>query len=161
MSIQRERIPGSRRWSNVAWCVILASAGSGFWFTGIHSDLALQGAVMCFYGSIAFTLSIYLLLTIWWDVGGGYNEYDLDKKSVTICRKGFGQQQIRLEYKREEIQSLKVVVKDGLNPKREIYLCTNSGAQIPLTAVGEPMPLAQLEQKATQLAKWLDLAGIV
>nr|UNJ15455.1 photosystem I assembly protein Ycf4 [Cyanidioschyzonaceae sp. 1] len=161
MSIQKEHIPGSRRFSNILWCIILASAGSSFWFSGFHSDLALQGAIMCFYGSVAFTLSIYLFLTIWWDVGGGYNLYDTDKKSVTIWRKGFGKQQIRLEYKREQIQSLKVVVKDGLNPKREIYLCTISGAQIPLTAVGEPMPLAQLEQKATQLAKWLGLAGIV
>jgi hypothetical protein len=158
MSIQRESIIGSRRWSNMISCAILVTAGSGFWFNGMQSELALQGAIMCFYGSVAVTLSVYLFLTIWWDVGGGYNEYDTENKSITIWRRGFGNKTIFLKYTRDQMQALKVVVKDGLNPKREIYLCTTTGAQIPLTAVGEPMPLAELEQKATQLAQWLNLS---
>jgi hypothetical protein len=37
-----------------------------------------------------------------------------------------------------------------------IYLCTTDDRRIPLTEVGEPMPLALLEEKATQLADFLE-----
>ena len=35
-----------------------------------------QGLVMSFYGVAGLTLALYLWLTIAWDVGSGYNEFN-------------------------------------------------------------------------------------
>jgi hypothetical protein len=42
-----------------------------------------------------------------------------------------------------------------LNPKREIYILTKDKKQIPLTRVGEPLLLSQIETEAVELARFL------
>ena len=57
----------------------------------------------------------------------------------------------------QEIKSIKLSIAEGLNPKREIYLQTKDQRQIPLTRVGEPLLLSQIEEEAVELANFLNI----
>jgi hypothetical protein len=54
-----------------------------------------------------------------------------------------------------EIQAVKVEVRDGLSPQRRLALRVRSRRDMPLTRVGEPMPLAELERSGAELARFL------
>ena len=101
----------------------------------------------------------YLILIIFWDVGGGYNEFDLANSTIRLVRRGFPgeNRNILLSYPLNEIKSLEVEVKEGINPRRALYLITVDKRRIPLTGIGDPMPLFLLEEKATTLAKFLNI----
>nr|YP_009313277.1 Photosystem I assembly protein Ycf4 [Dichotomaria marginata]SCW21531.1 Photosystem I assembly protein Ycf4 [Dichotomaria marginata] len=173
--MKRDNIQGSRRISNYWWAVCILSGGLGFFLAGLSSYLNLdllpftqssellfipQGIIMTFYGTIALVLSSFLWLTIIWDVGSGYNLFDIEKGIVIIFRLGFpGKNRIvQLRYPIGDIKSIKVRIQDGLTPKREIYLRTKDNREIPLNRIGEPLKLSDLEQKATELAR---LLGVV
>lgn len=172
--IKRDIIVGSRRISNYFWSSFLFIGGLGFLLAGFSSYFKInllpftnlteivfipQGITMTFYGMLAICLSIYIGLTILWDVGGGYNEYNKVDSIVRIVRNGFPGQnrRILLVYPLNNIKSIKVNVQDGLNPRRTIVLCTKDQRQIPLTAVEQPRPLTELENEATNLAKFLEV----
>jgi Ycf4 len=172
--IRRDTILGSRRFSNYFWATVLLIGGIGFLLTGFSSffrkkflpfmesnELAFipQGILISFYGVIAITLSIYLILIIIWDVGGGYNEFDKVNKLVRIVRKGFPgrNRQILLVYPISEIKSIKISIQDGINPKRMMFLCTKDQRQIPLNQVEEPRSLSEVEKQASEIAKFLDV----
>ena len=55
----------------------------------------------------------------------------------------------------KEIQAVKVDVRDGLNPRRRLALRVQGRRDLPLTTVGEPMPLAELERGGAELARFL------
>ena len=55
------------------------------------------------------------------------------------------------------IKKLKLKIQEGLNPKREIYLCTKDQRQIPLTRVGEPLLLSSIEEEAVDLSLFLNV----
>ena len=57
----------------------------------------------------------------------------------------------------EETKSIKVKVKDGLNPKRQLLLCLKDNREIPLTGTDNPAPLSQIEGEAVDLAKYLNI----
>jgi len=44
-----------------------------------------------------------------------------------------------------------------LNPTRSIYLCLKDERKIPLTPLQEPISISDLEEEASNLAKFLDL----
>jgi Ycf4 len=98
-----------------------------------------------------------LWLTILLNVGGGYNKYDNKKGTITIFRLGFPgkNRNVRLDYSFQEIQAIRINLQEGLTPRREIYLKTKDNREIPLTRVGEPLLLAEIEEKATELAQFL------
>nr|YP_009315120.1 Photosystem I assembly protein Ycf4 [Titanophycus setchellii]SCW23575.1 Photosystem I assembly protein Ycf4 [Titanophycus setchellii] len=175
MLVRQDKIKGSRRLSNYWWAFTILAGGLGFFLAGLSSYFKQdflpftssaqllfipQGIIMTFYGTTALFLSIFLWLTIFWDVGGGYNRFDQEKGIVTIFRLGFpGKNRIVcLEYSMQDIKSIKVIIQDGLTPKREIYLKTKDNREIPLTRVGEPMILSEIENQATELAR---LLGVV
>jgi hypothetical protein len=54
-----------------------------------------------------------------------------------------------------EIQAVKVEVRDGLSPRRRLALRLQGRRDLPLTRVGEPMPLADLERGGAELARFL------
>jgi hypothetical protein len=172
--IRRDTILGSKRLSNYFWSGILLSGGIGFFLAGLSSYLNTnllpfaspneliflpQGIVMLFYGIVGLSLGTYLFLTILWDVGGGYNEFNKVDSLIRISRNGFPgkNRQIFLVYPITNIKSIKVRIQDGLNPKRIIYLCTKDLREIPLTPVQEPASLTVLEQEASDLAKFLEV----
>ena len=172
MSFKQDNIIGSRRFSNYWWATCVLIGGLGFFLAGISSYLHVnllpftssadllfipQGIIMTFYGTIALLLSIFLWLTILWNVGGGYNQFDTNKGLITIFRLGFPgkNRNVCLKYSIQEVQAIKVSIQEGLSPKREIYLKTKDNREIPLTRVGEPLLLTEIEEKATELAQFL------
>jgi len=172
MNIKTEHIIGSRRISNYWWATIILTGGIGFFLAGISSYFSInllpftssanllfipQGIVMTFYGTVAIFLSLFLWLTILWNVGGGYNKFDIQEGLITIFRLGFPgkNRNVCLRYSIDEIKAIKISIKEGLAPKREIYLQTKDNREIPLTRVGEPLLLSEIEESATELAQFL------
>jgi len=148
--------------------------GIGFFLVGLSSYLQIQilpftrvdnisfipqGIVMTFYGSIGILLSLFLFANIIFNVGGGFNKYDKNLNKVEIFRLGFPIQnrEIYLAYNFKDIRSIKLSIQEGLNPKREIYLCTKDQRQIPLTRVGEPLLLSSIEEEAVDLSLFLNV----
>lgn len=177
--VRRDIVIGSKRFSNYFWALFLFLGGTGFLLAGFSSFLNInllpftnsselvfipQGIVMSFYGVVAVTLSIYITLTIFWDIGSGYNEFNKIDELVRIARKGFPgkNRQILLVYSVNEIKSIKISIQDGINPKRMIFLCTKDQRQIPLNQVEQPRSLLELEMQASEIAKFLgvNLEGI-
>lgn len=173
--VRRDIIVGSKRFSNYFWAITLLLGGTGFLLAGFSSyfkknflpfanptDLVFipQGIVMTFYGVVAISLSIYIILTIIWDVGSGYNEYNKVDELIRIARNGFPgkNRRILLVYPFNNIKSIRLSIQDGINPKRVIYLCTKDQRQIPLTQVEQPRPLIELEKQASELAKFLEVS---
>nr|YP_009293655.1 photosystem I assembly protein Ycf4 [Rhodymenia pseudopalmata]AOM64337.1 photosystem I assembly protein Ycf4 [Rhodymenia pseudopalmata] len=171
-NIRTDYILGSRRISNYWWATVVLLGGLGFFFVGLSSYLKIellpftktnglfflpQGIIMIFYGTIAIMLSIFLWFTIAWDVGAGYNEFNQDKGIITIFRLGFpGQNRtLRLYYNIDEVQAIKIKIDEGFNSKREIYLKTKDQREIPVTTVGQPLLLAEIEDQAASIAQFL------
>jgi|SRR6478672_11865351 len=172
--VKRDIVLGSKRLSNYFWALLLMGGGLSFLLAGFSSYLKVnllpfanptelvfipQGIVMTFYGVVALCLSLYIGLTIIWDVGGGYNEFNKKDALVRIARNGFPgkNRQILLVYSFKNIKSIQLSVQDGLNPKRVIYLNTKDQRQIPLSQVEQPPSLLELETKASELASFLEV----
>ncbi len=62
---------------------------------------------------------------------------------------------MELVYPLSEVQGIRVEVKDGFNPIRALYLRLRGKRDIPLTEVGRPLALSELEDRAAQLARFL------
>jgi hypothetical protein len=160
---------GSRRLSNVLVAAVVSTGGLGFLLTSASSYLGTdllpighpaalawvpQGLVMGLYGLAAMLLATYLWTVIVLDVGAGANRFDKRAGVLTVTRRGF-RQLIRVETPLKDIQAVKVDVRDGLNPRRRLALRVQGRRDLPLTRVGEPMPLAELERGGAELARFL------
>jgi hypothetical protein len=171
-TIFRYSIPGARRWSNYIWAIVLFLGGSGFLLTGISAyvqsqflpwsnNISIQffpqGLVMCFYGFLGILLSLYIWLIILWDLGEGFNEFNFETQSIRIFRWGFPgkNRRIDFQYPMNDVQSIRVEIQEGLNPKRLIYLKLRGNREIPLTRAGQPISIQELENQAADLAKLL------
>ena len=172
--IRQDNIVGSRRFSNYFWSFFLFFGGIGFLLAGISSYFKInllpfanpteltfipQGLVMMFYGTLSLTISIYIGLTILLDIGSGYNEYNKIENLVKIVRKGFPgkNREVLLTYPFSNVRSVGIKITEGLNPTRSIYLCLKDERNIPLTPIQEPASISDLEEEASNLAKFLDL----
>jgi len=172
--IKRETVIGARRFENYFWCITLFSGGIGFIVISLSSyykkqllpftsytniNFFPQGILMLFYGILGLSFSVYILLIIMWDLGSGYNEFDKVNQTIRVVRRGFPgkNRNVFLNYSINEIKSIEVEIKEGLNPKRIIYLTTNDERRIPLTGVDQPLPLSKIEEKAITLAKFLNI----
>ena len=97
--IRQDDIIGSRRFSNYFWGWVLFIGGFSFFLAGLSSYLKInllpftntlelvfipQGIVMMFYGTLSLSISLYTLLTVIWDIGSGYNEYNKIENLVKI-----------------------------------------------------------------------------
>jgi hypothetical protein len=112
---------------------------------------------MGFYGLAGLILATYLWLSIRWDIGGGYNEFDRTAGTVKIVRHGYPGKNRLLElmYVSSDIQSVRVLIREGLNPKRALYLRIKGRGDIPLTRVGQPLPISQIEDQAAEIARFV------
>lgn len=170
--VLRQKVLGSRRLSNYWWATVISVAGTGFLLASLSSYLKVnllmlsdptqlvfvpQGLAMGFYGVAGLLLSLYLWGVIALDVGGGYNEFNREKGEIQIFRWGFPgkNRRIELTYKLDEVQAIRVALKEGLNPKRALYLAIKGKGEIPLTRVGQPIALAELENQGAELARFL------
>ena len=172
--IKRENITGSRRLENYIWTILLIIGGFGFLLASGSSYFKInllpfanptelvfipQGLVMMFYGTLSLGISIYIIVTISLDIGGGYNEYNKLENLVKIVRKGFPgkNREILLTYPMSNVRAIGIKITEGLNPTRSLYLCLKDERNIPLTPVQEPTAISNLEEEAADLAKFLDL----
>ncbi|ACK69041.1 photosystem I assembly Ycf4 [Gloeothece citriformis PCC 7424] len=170
--VLRQEILGARRFSNYWWSTIVSIGGIGFLLAGLSSYLKVnlvlvsdptelqfipQGAALLFYGVAGTLLALYLWLTVLWDVGGGYNEFNKETGMAKIFRWGFPGKNRRIEFecKLDEVQSVRAQIREGLNPERCLYLRVKQRREIPLTRVGQPLPLSELENQGAELARFL------
>jgi len=172
--IRQDQIVGSRRFSSYFWAISLFFGGIGFLLAGLSSYSKInflpfansieltfipQGLIMIFYGTLGLGISIYIVITIILDIGGGYNEYNKLENLVKIVRKGFPgkNREILLTYPLTNIRSIGIKITEGLNPIQNIYLCLKDDRKIPLNPVQEPISISKLEDQAAILAKFLNL----
>ena len=99
-------------------------------------------------------LATYLWYVIAVDVGSGSNRFDRKAGLVTISRRGF-RKPISVEIPMRDVKAVKGEVRDGFNARRRVSLRIQGRRDMPLTRVGEPLPLAQLEQDGAELARFL------
>lgn len=165
-------ITGARRFSNYFFAVIVAIGAVGFLLAGLSSyfhvnllptassldiDFVPQGLALTFYGIAGTLLDIYLWFAIALNIGGGFNEFNLEAGKVRIFRLGYlgKNRRIDFEYPITDVQSVKVEIRNGINPKRAMYLRLKGRGNVPLTEVGQPMPLSVLEDRAAEIARFL------
>ncbi|MBE9054412.1 photosystem I assembly protein Ycf4 [Nostocales cyanobacterium LEGE 11386] len=170
--ILHQNVLGSRRFSNYWWAIIVTLGATGFLLAGISSYLKVnlllvtdptqlifvpQGLVMGLYGTAGLLLALYLWLVILWDVGGGYNDFNQETGSIKIFRWGFPgkNRRIEIDSRIQDVQSVRIDIKEGLNPRRALYLRIKGRRDIPLTRVGQPLSLAELETIGAELARFL------
>ncbi|MDX2272506.1 MAG: photosystem I assembly protein Ycf4 [Cyanobacteriota bacterium] len=168
-------VRGSRRTSVYFWAIALTGGSLGFTLAGISSYLGQnllpftetanlifipQGITMLFYGLAGSLAGLYQWLSLYWDLGGGYNQFDRVTGKVEILRRGFPgkDRQVKLVYDFADVQNVRVELKEGLNPKRAIYLRVKGRGDIPLTPVGQPAALADIENQAAEIARFLNVS---
>jgi hypothetical protein len=177
--IRRYIILGERRISNYLWSLTILLGSCGFLLTGLSSytDFNLfslgfseltkvsffpQGLLMSFYGSLGFLLSFYWCFNIFWDIGGGFNEFNKKEGKIRIFRWGYPGKNRRIDlfYSLKDVESIKVEFKQGFDSQRTIYLKLkgNISREIPLTAIGEPLTLKEIEKQASELANFLQVS---
>lgn len=166
--IRRYNIVGSRRFSNLFWAIFLTFGGVYFLSTGFSSYFGFsetiqffpQGLVMSFYGILAIVLSFYLWLTILWEVGGGFNEFNKQKGTFRFFRWGFPGKNRRIDftYPLDQIEALRLQILEGMNPQRILYIRLKEKKEIPLTGINQPITLEEIEKQASDLAMFLEIS---
>ncbi|GAA6616752.1 photosystem I assembly protein Ycf4 [Scytonema sp. NUACC26] len=173
-NVLHQKVLGSRRFSNYWWATVVSIGSVGFLLAGISSYLKVnlllvtdptqlvfypQGLVMGLYGSAGLLLSLYLWLTVLWDIGGGYNDFNRETGKVKIFRWGFPgkNRRIEIDCSTQDVQSVRVDIREGINPRRSLYLRVKGRRDIPLSPVGQPMSLQELETQGAQLARFLEV----
>jgi hypothetical protein len=173
-NIIKENIVGARNLNTYFTMFILFFAGLGFFLAGLSSYLNInllfitdtseitfvpQGIALLFYGTGAIGISIYLLLTIVWNIGSGYNEFLKEESIVRIVRLGFPgkNRTIFLSYDFKNIKSLKFLIKQGLNPRCNILLMLKDKREIPLFPAQFLMNPNETEKKAIALSNFLNV----
>ena len=169
-----QNVLGSRRLSNFFWAVVTMTGGIGFLLAGLSSYLGInllvvsdtsslqfipQGITLIFYGIIGSLLSLYQWFMIVLNIGSGYNEFNKKTNIATIFRWGFLGKNRRIEFTcpLEDVKAIRAEIRDGINAKRKLYLRVKNKRDIPLTRIGEPMSLSDLENQAAELASFLSV----
>ena len=173
-NLLRDEIVGARNIRSIFTMVVLFLAGLGFFLAGLSSYFNTnllfisdtseirfipQGIALLFYGTGALGLSIYILLTIIWNIGSGYNEFSKKENIVRIVRLGFpGKNKlIFLSYDFTNIKNLKFLIKQGLNPRCNILLVLKDKREIPLFPAQFLLNPNETEKKAIDLSNFLNV----
>lgn len=140
-----------------------------------------QGLLMSFYGSLGLLLSLYWVLLIFWNVGGGFNEFNKKDGFIRIFRWGYPgkNRKIDLIYSLKDVEAIRVELKQGLDPQRTIFLRLKGNSslnknsensnktipsmqgfkrEIPLTGISQPLTLKEIEKQASELANFLQVS---
>lgn len=111
---------------------------------------------MGLYGIAAFLLATYLWTLVAINFGAGVNRFDKQAGLLSVSRRGL-LKEIRVEIPLKDVKAVKFQVRDGINPLRRIALRVQGRSDIPLTGVGQPLPLVQLEREGAELASFLEV----
>ena len=173
-TIIKENIVGARNINSFVSMTVLFFAGMGFFLAGLSSYFQInlliltdtseitfipQGIALLFYGTGAIGISLYLLLTIIWNIGSGYNEFSKEDNVVRIIRLGFPgkNRTIFLTYEFKNIKNLKFLIKQGLNPRCNILLVLKDKREIPLFPAQFLLNPNETEKKAIDLANFVNV----
>jgi len=166
-----QRIKGSRKVSNYLVASMLSIGGIGFLLASLSSYFGKdflplgkpstlifipQGLVMGIYGISAFLLAIYFWRLISIDYGSGINRFDKNKGILFLTRKGF-LKDIEIEIPIDEIKAVKLDVREGFNPRRRVSLRIKGRKDLPISRVGSPQPLLELENEGAEIARFLEV----
>ncbi len=167
--VMEQQVLGARRPSNFIAASVVSLGGIGFVLASLSSRLGRnllpmlhaseltwipQGLVMGLYGAAAILLASYLWTIIFIDLGGGTNRFDKSTGLAKISRHGF-RQQIEVDIPLPDVQAVKVEIREGISPRRRLALKIKGRRDLPLTRVGEPIGLADLERSGATLARFL------
>ena len=162
-------VNGSRKTSNYIVAVMLTIGGVGFSLASLSSYFGRdflplgnpstlifvpQGIFMGFYGLSGTLIAFYLWALIRVDYGSGFNRFDKAKGTLSVSRRGF-LKEIDVEIPIKDIQSVKMEVREGFNPRRRIALKLKGRRDLPISEIGGPQPLLVLEQEGAELARFL------
>ncbi|KGG15571.1 MULTISPECIES: photosystem I assembly protein Ycf4 [unclassified Prochlorococcus] len=162
-------VKGSRKNSNYIVATLLTIGGIGFSLAALSSYFGKdflplgnaatlifvpQGLFMGFYGVLGTSIAAYLWALIKVDYGSGFNRFDKEKGVLSISRQGFFKE-IVVQVSIEEIQAVKLEIREGFNPRRRICLRLKGRNDLPISPVGGPQPLLMLEQEGAELARFL------
>jgi hypothetical protein len=163
---------GSRRFSNVFWAMTASLGGLGFLLAGLSTffgrnllffsdssniPFVPQGLVLVFYGVVGLILGVFLCLTVRWDVGLGCNEFIKETQIVRISRKGFPNRDISLRIGFDKIRALRLIIRAGINPRKQLFLCLKDEREIPLNGIDQLMSFSEMETIALTIAKFVDV----
>lgn len=167
---RRYLITGAQRISNYWWASIISFGGLAFFVTGFASFLQKgififnksktiaffpQGLIMCFYGCLGLLFGFYLWCTVLWKVGDGFNEFNQNQGFVRIFRWGLPGKNRRVDfkYKIDEIESVRVELKEGINPRRIISLKIKRRLLTPQASTTEHKKKKQEKASVSALGK--------
>lgn len=166
----KDVIVGSRNLKSISVMMLLIVGGSSFFLAGLGSyykvniffDLSTinyipQGILMLFYGTLALTFALYLGLTMIWNVGSGYNEFIKTEEIIYIIRRSFpGKSRLFfLSYPFKIVKQIKLLKKDGINPRTNIILVLKDKREIPLYPPQFLLKPSEIEKKAILISNIL------
>ena len=169
--VLEQKIKGSRKVSNYLVASMLSIGGVGFLLASFSSYFGRdflplgnpstlifvpQGLVMGLYGVAAFLLAIYFWRLINIDYGSGVNRFDKNKGVLSLSRRGFFKN-IEIEIPIDEIKAVKLEVREGFNPLRRVSLRIKGRKDLPISRVGSPQPLLDLENEGAEIARFLEV----
>jgi hypothetical protein len=172
--IIKETIVGARNFRSFFIIFLLLIGGIGFFLAGFSSYLNInllfvtdtseikfipQGIALLFYGTGALGIAFYLLFSVILNIGSGYNEFSKIENIVRIVRLGFPgkNRRIFLSYEFKNIQKIKYLVKQGLNPRCNILLVLKDKREIPLFPAQFLLNPNEMEKKAIELSNFLTI----
>ncbi len=169
--VLEQKIKGSRKVSNYLVASMLSIGGVGFLLASFSSYFGRdflplgnpstlifvpQGLVMGLYGVAAFFLALYFWRLISIDYGSGVNRFDKNKGVLSLTRRGF-LKKIEIEIPIDEIKAVKLEVREGFNPRRRVSLRIKGRKDLPISRVGSPKPLLDLENEGAEIARFLEV----
>ena len=169
--VLEQKIKGSRKVSNYLVASMLSIGGVGFLLAsssryfgrdflplGNPSTLIFvpQGLVLGLYGVAAFFLALYFWRLISIDYGSGVNRFDKSTGVLSISRRGL-LKNIEIEIPINEIKAVKLEVREGFNPRRRVSLRIKGRKDLPISRVGSPKPLLELENEGAEIARFLEV----
>ncbi len=171
-TLLHQKVLGSRKNSNYLTGSVISVGGIGFLLASLSSyrgqDLlpighpselifVPQGLIMGLYAIAALLMAIYLWGLVLIDFGSGNNSFDKKAGIAMISRRGL-LKEFRLDIPHRDIKAVKLEVREGINPRRRISLRIQGGRDVPLTGVGSPLSLVELEKQGAELARFLGVS---
>jgi len=174
----RFEVSGARRLSSFLTAAALTIGGVGFLAVGVSIFVGVdllpmtsvvgnpqfqkypQGFALTAYGTLGTLFALYYWMTIALNIGAGYNEFDKSTGKVTVYRSGFPgkNRHINLQYPLSSVQGIRVILKDGLNPRRLLYMKVKGKGDIRLSGVDQPPSLSVIEDQAATMAQFLGVS---
>jgi len=168
----KQGIMGARNFKTISIMIVLFLGGLGFFLAGLssyfHVNFLLvtnteniifipQGITLLFYGTGGLVLAFFLFCYICWDVGSGYNEFSEEDKTLRIIRRGFPgkNRNLFLSYDFNNIKILKLIIKQGLNPRSNILVVLKDKREIPLFPPQFYLKPSEMEKRAIELSNFL------